>query len=401
VRIAITGSAGIPSTGGRMETVAERLAQRFVDRRHEVTVYCRPGAVPAGIRAFKGARLIHLPLSNGRPGLPGAAAAWHATHVLRPDVVLALVDAAAPVWPTAQRRDVGLVVHVVGAPDPDAAPERRSLTRAERRMARNADAITTDSHSLAAALSERYGRDVAVVRHGVEDPGIVGRQTLNRLRLASRRYLLALSLPDDPRADRALVDAFRAAVESAGDAEPVRLVLAGADPVEDQLVADLVRDAPPWVVVPGRVSEPARWQLMHHAAVVAVPPGVEGAHPLVLDALAAGACLLASPSEATAQTADGAVAWRAADGDELAQQLASLLADSERQAEHRDHARAHARRYDWDAVAAEFERALQASQRARRPGALPPELRDGPSAPPPAPGVAAPADRGEPALTRR
>ena len=42
MKIAMLGQKGIPATYGGIERHVEELATRFVDRGHEVTVYCRP-----------------------------------------------------------------------------------------------------------------------------------------------------------------------------------------------------------------------------------------------------------------------------------------------------------------------------------------------------------------------
>src|SRR5438105_8507811 len=41
MKIAILGTRGIPARYGGFETLAEQLANRLADRRHDVTVYCR------------------------------------------------------------------------------------------------------------------------------------------------------------------------------------------------------------------------------------------------------------------------------------------------------------------------------------------------------------------------
>jgi len=61
LRIAILGSRGIPHTYSGYEAFIGEVGPRFVERGHEVTVYCRKSLFPERPKAYKGVRLIYLP----------------------------------------------------------------------------------------------------------------------------------------------------------------------------------------------------------------------------------------------------------------------------------------------------------------------------------------------------
>jgi len=66
MRIGILGIRGVPANYGGFETFAEQLGARLVERGHEVTVYGRNSSVPAGLRQFRGIRVIRLPAPRSK-----------------------------------------------------------------------------------------------------------------------------------------------------------------------------------------------------------------------------------------------------------------------------------------------------------------------------------------------
>jgi hypothetical protein len=61
MRLAILGTRGVPAAYSGFEALAEELGSRLVERGHAVTVYGRPRYVPAGLRSFRGIRVVTLP----------------------------------------------------------------------------------------------------------------------------------------------------------------------------------------------------------------------------------------------------------------------------------------------------------------------------------------------------
>jgi glycosyltransferase involved in cell wall biosynthesis len=138
------------------------------------------------------------------------------------------------------------------------------------------------------------------------------------------------------------------------------------------------RTADPRVVFPGYVFGQGYWELQRHAYVFCAPTEVGGTHPVILEAMAAGNCVLVNDHRPNAETVGDAGIYfsgRAGVGD-LAAQLELLLDDPSLVAEYRVRALDRAQRYSWEAVTDQYEQLLTAVCQARGPGPLPPYLVD-------------------------
>src|SRR5436305_11425231 len=131
----------------------------------------------------------------------------------------------------------------------------------------------------------------------------------------------------------------------------------------------------PSVLCTGFVFGRVYLELQRHAYVFCSPTEVGGTHPVILEALAAGNCVLVNDHAPNAETVgDAGLYFSGRVGVvDLAEQLGGLLDDPDRVETYRERARERARRYSWDAVADEYERLLSDVRRRREPGALPPE----------------------------
>ncbi len=61
MKIAITGTLGLPVTYGGVERQVEQICSRLVDRGHEVTVYCRSYYSRLADDCYEGIKLVRLP----------------------------------------------------------------------------------------------------------------------------------------------------------------------------------------------------------------------------------------------------------------------------------------------------------------------------------------------------
>src|SRR3712207_4636407 len=102
------------------------------------------------------------------------------------------------------------------------------LRFAERNAPAWADQALTDSHAVAEIFERRYGRRIGVVPYGVEDPGHEGTDTLERLGLEPRRYVLFVGRLEPENNPHVLVDAF--ARIPAERARGMKLVVGGGAP---------------------------------------------------------------------------------------------------------------------------------------------------------------------------
>jgi len=152
----------------------------------------------------------------------------------------------------------------------------------------------------------------------------------------------------------------------------------GGAPYADDYIRQVRRSADPRVVFPGYVFGRGYWELQRNAYLFCAPTGVGGTHPVILEAMAAGNCVLVNDHPPNAETVgDAGVYFSGADGvDDLTEQLRRLLDDEGLVATYRERSRERARRYDWDAVTDRYEQLLTEVCARQRHGPLPASLLD-------------------------
>jgi glycosyltransferase involved in cell wall biosynthesis len=387
MKIAILGTRGIPAAYSGFETAAEELASRLTRRGHDVIVYCRPHVVDRNLAAYRGARLVHLPTIQNKyldTFVHTLLSACHAARVTRPDVALFFIAGNSPLCRITRAAGIPTLINIDGL-DSDRekwpALAKAYLRFAERAAPRFADRAITDSHAVAATYERRYRRRIGVVPYGVAAPGHDGRQALDELGLEPRRYILFVGRLEPENNPHLLLQAF-SRIDGPG-ARGMKLVIVGGAPYADDYIRQVRRTADPRVVFPGYVFGRRYWELQRHAYLFCAPTGVGGTHPVILEAMAAGNCVLVNDHPPNAETVGDAGIYFSGRGgaDALCVQLRRLLDDERLVAEYRERARARAAEFCWEGVADEYERLLTAVYEAARPGALPDALLEPGAAP--------------------
>ncbi len=394
MKIAILGTRGIPASYSGFETAAEQLAGRLTARGHEVVVYCRPHVVPRRLTEHAGARLVHLPTVRNKyldTFVHTFLSAVHAGRVERPDAALVFIAGNSPMCLITRGAGIPTVINVDGLDSARRkwpALAKAYLRFAERTAPRWADVTITDSHAVAEVFERRYGERIGVVPYGVSDPGHDGTEALERLGLEPRSYVLFVGRLEPENNPHILVEAFSRI--SAARARGMKLVVVGGAPYADDYIKEVMRTADPRVVFPGYVFGRSYWELQRHAYLFCAPTEVGGTHPVILEALCAGNCVLVNDHAPNAETVgDAGLYFSGAGGaDDLTLKLEALLDDPETVERYRERALERAKRYSWDAVADEYEALLRSVWEAGRPGRLPEELVDADAPPPPAPAAA-------------
>jgi glycosyltransferase involved in cell wall biosynthesis len=388
MRVAILGTRGIPASYSGFETAAEQLAARLTERGHEVVVYCRPHVVDPSLRIYKGARLIHLPTVRNKyldTFVHTLLSAAHAARRLKPDVALFFIAGNSPMCLITRGAGIPTVINVDGL-DSDRskwpAPAKAYLRFAERNAPRWSDTALTDSHAVADIFERRYGRRIGVVPYGVEDPGHEGVGTLERLGLEPGRYLLFVGRLEPENNPHVLVEAF--AGIDAQRARGMKLVVVGGAPYAGDYIQSVKRAGDPRVVFPGYIFGAGYWELQRNAYAFIAPTEVGGTHPVILEALAAGNCVLVNDHAPNVETVGNAgLTFSGAEGvRSLTRELERLFDEPELVDRYRARARQRAREYAWEAVTDQYEELLLRACQARGFGALPAELVDL-DAPPP------------------
>jgi glycosyltransferase involved in cell wall biosynthesis len=382
MKIAILGTRGIPASYSGFETAVEQLASCLTARGHEVVVYCRPHVVDPKLRHYKGADLVHLRTVQNKyldTFVHTFLSAVHVARTTRPDVALFFIAGNSPLCLITRWAAIPAVINVDGL-DSDRrkwpAFAKAYLRFAERTAPRWADQAITDSHAVADIYERRYGQRIGVVPYGVDDPGFDGVETLARLGLEPRKYILFVGRLEPENNPHLLVEAF--ARIGRERARGMKLAIVGGAPYADEYIRQVWRTADPRVVFPGYVFGRGYWELQRHAYLFCAPTEVGGTHPVILEALAAGNCVLVNDHKPNAETVgDAGIYFSGRAGvDDLAVKLERLLGDPELVAEYRLRAAERARQYSWEAVTDQYEQLLTTVREAQGPGPLPDFLVD-------------------------
>ena len=402
MKVAILGTRGIPASYSGFETAAEQLASRLTSRGHEVVVYCRPHVVDPSLRQYRGARLVHLPTIRNKyldTFTHTLLSALHTARKERPDVALFFIAGNSPLCLVTRAAGIPTVINVDGL-DSDRSKwpglAKSYLRFAERNAARWADEALTDSGVVADIFERRYHERIGVIPYGVEDPGHEGTETLERLGLEPRKYVLFVGRLEPENNPHVLVEAFSRI--PAERARGMKLVVVGGAPYADDYIRHVHRSGDPRVVFPGYVFGRGYWELQRHAYAFCAPTEVGGTHPVILEALAAGNCVLVNDHAPNVETiGDAGLTFSGREGvPSLTAELERLFDHPDLVAEFRRRARERAARYSWDAVTDQYEALLTQVVRSSRPGVLPSELCDRPSAAPAPIGSRARSNGGEP-----
>jgi glycosyltransferase involved in cell wall biosynthesis len=391
VKIAILGTRGIPASYSGFETAVEQIAARLSDRGHEVLVYCRPHVVDASLKTYKGARLVHLPTIQNKyldTFTHTLLSSWHVARVTRPDVALFFIAGNSPMCRITRWASIPSVINVDGL-DSDRSkwpgPAKAYLRFAESRAPEWSDRAITDSDVVADVFEGRYGKRIGVIPYGVENPGHRGTGTLERLGLEPRRYLLFVGRLEPENNSHLLVEAFSRI--SAERARGMKLAVVGGAPYADDYIRQVWRSADPRVVFPGYIFGQGYWELQHHAYAFVAPTEVGGTHPVLLEAMSAGNCILVNDHKPNVETVGDAGLYfdGSAGVEDLTRQLERIVDDAALVERYRARALARSEQYSWDAVTDQYEALLEEVVSAREPGRLPAYLLEPAPAPIPAP----------------
>lgn len=203
-----------------------------------------------------------------------------------------------------------------------AAPAVRMAGRVLRRAVAHGAVVHTSSHATAAAVRELMpGAQVHTV-HLAALPLAAPPAQPPIPQLAGRRYVLAIGTIERRKNLPRLVEAFGVLAHTDSD---LQLVLAGNDGDDSAAVRRAVGSlgaAAGRVVFTGRVDDPTRSWLLHHAAALAYPSLDEGFGFPVLDAMQANVPVVASNAGSIPEVAgDAALLSDATEVAALAQNL--------------------------------------------------------------------------------
>jgi len=370
VRIALVGTRGVPAAYSGFETAVENIGARLAQRGHDVTVYCRAHAVDSRLRSYRGMRLIHLPTIASKhldTLVHTVLSTLHLALVARPDVAVYFIVGNAPSAALSRLAGVPTVLNVDGLDSRRAkwsGPAKTYLRWAERNARRCADRLITDSQVVQRFYRERYGAATEFISYGVDMDGPDAGEQLSRLGLRDRGYVLFVGRLVPENNAHVLVEAF------AGLETDLRLVLVGDAPYASRyqkaLRARGARD--PRVQFTGYLFGEGYRELARHAAVFVLPSEVGGTHPVLLEAMSAGNCVVVNDHEPNLEVlGEAGLSYRGAEGAAgLRRVLRALLDDPGRITAMRAAAARRAQAFaTWDAVTDAYEHLIAEVARRR------------------------------------
>jgi glycosyltransferase involved in cell wall biosynthesis len=220
----------------------------------------------------------------------------------------------------------------------------RYLRSCELLAAHGRSPIVADAESVRRHYNSSYGRATVLIPYGAEPPADTGIETLKNLGLKTDGYILFVGrlVPENGAHD------FLAA---AGAALPgVPAVVVGDADYAAGYIAALRRDAPPSAVFTGYQFGHAYQQLTANAGLFVLAASVGGTHPVLLEQMAAGNCVLVRRTDSNLEVVgDTAITW--SDPGELAEGLTRAWNDPVLRRELGEAARRRvAELYSWDTV---------------------------------------------------
>jgi glycosyltransferase involved in cell wall biosynthesis len=292
LRVAFIGGRGVVSKYSGIESYYEEVGAELARMGHQVTVYCRSYFTPP-IEEHLGMRIRRLPTIRTKhleTLVHTFLSTMHATfsrcdvvhyHCLGPALFSflprlagkkTLVTVQGLDW---QRRKWGWIASHV-------------LRWGERAAVNLPDATMVVSQTLQRYYSEKYGRATVYVPNGARLRPKQPAARITEWGLTAGNYILFLGRFSPEKNCDLLIDAFE------NISTGMKLVLAGGSSHSDEYVTALRRHESEQIRMLPWVSGEDLDELLTNAAVFVLPSDLEGLSLALLDAMAAGVCVLTS-----------------------------------------------------------------------------------------------------------
>ena len=366
MKVAMLGTRGVPASYSGFETCVEQVGKRLAARGHEVIVYGRRGRTGNGAsRVYLGMERVTLPAirTKGAETLSHTlVSSAHAILRARPDAAIVFGVGNAIFCRLLRWGGIPSVINVDGA---DWARKkwgglgRRYLHWSERAATTAADALIADSHAVNAYYEREYHATGVFIPYGAEVSSDAGTATLTQFGLQPRHYLLAVGRFVPENGFQHLIKAYTEVKAS------MPFVVVGDAPYSEDYKRSLKAIAPAGVIFTGYQFGSAYQELSRHAYAFLFAAEVGGTHPVLVEQLAHGNCVLARWTESNAEViGDAGIFFR--DNAELVTQLRGILRDGALVEQKRAAAATRGASFSWDRVTDQYEALLhRVAKRAR------------------------------------
>jgi glycosyltransferase involved in cell wall biosynthesis len=382
MRIAMLGTRGVPARYGGFETAVEEVGRRLADRGHRVVVYCRTGDRDAARPArHLGMELVHLPAAHKRSLETLSHSALSVAHLLahRTDAAIVFNAANSPLLPMLRAARIPVATHVDGLEWKRAkwGPVGQRYYRVAEFMAvRWSDALIADAVGIADYYRGEFGAPTTLLTYGAPliEPGS---DRLAELGLVPGEYHLAVARFEPENHVDVIVEGF------ARSQATKPLVVVGSAPYSDAYTSRVHAAADDRVRFLGGVWDQVQLdQLYAHAYTYLHGHSVGGTNPSLLRAIGAGAAVLAYDVDFNREVVAEAGRYFVSPAD-VAALVDAAEAEPRRIRAAGRRARELAATYDWDAVAAGYEKLALGLARRTFPTRRPSGRRMQPTSPAP------------------
>ncbi len=366
MKIALLGTRGIPANYGGFETFAEELSVRLARRGHDVTVYCRSNYIKTPDRVYRGVRLQRLPTIPHKYFDTIAHTFLSTLHLLfrRHDAVL-YCNGANSIF-TAAPRLLGMptALNVDGLERKRRkwnAAARAWYALSEHLATRLPSELITDAAVIQRYYSERYGKRSHLIAYGTETGKLETGEALRRFGLTPGGYFLYVSRMEPENNPLMVVQAFeQISVEK-------KLVMVGDAPYASGYIREVHQTKDPRILFTGGVYGRGYHELLSHCFAYVHATEVGGTHPALVEAMGRGCPVLFLNAPENAEVASEAGLAYEAEAGGLARAMEQLAAMPAEQRKNMGEVAMELaqRRYDWDAIADQYEQLFKKMVRSR------------------------------------
>jgi glycosyltransferase involved in cell wall biosynthesis len=359
VRVAFIGGRGLVSKYSGIESYYEQAGLELARLGHQVTVYCRDYFTPP-INTHNGMRVRRLPTIRTKHLETLVHTFLSTLRVMASDNNVVHYHCLGPALFSFLPRLVGkkTVVTVQGLDWQRAKwghVASAVLRCGERAAVSFPNATMVVSKTLQKYYREKHGRETIYVPNGANRIQRPECEYLREQDLLPGNYVLYLGRLSPEKNCHLLIEAFEKVRTE------MKLVLAGGSSHTDSYVAELRSHGSERIRFLPWVSGGDLEQLLANAALFVLPSTMEGLSLALLDAMAAGVCVLTSDIPENREVVDGAgFTFRRGDANELERILDVLIRNPElrRQAGIRERDRIQ-KQYLWPEIALSIEAVYQ------------------------------------------
>ncbi|MGA2355871.1 MAG: glycosyltransferase family 4 protein [Terriglobales bacterium] len=357
IRVAFIGGRGVASKYSGIESYYEQAGHELARMGHQVTVYCRSYFTPP-MNTRNGMRVRRLPTIRSKHLETLAHTLLATAHAIMSDYDIVHYHCLGPALFSFLPRLAGkkTVVTVQGL---DWRRRKwgwlasRVLRWGEAAAVTLPDATMVVSRTLQQHYRQQHHRETIYIPNGAMFAPLRIPRKLIEWNLLPQNYVLFLGRLSPEKNCHLLIDAFEKLNPC------MKLVLAGGSSHSDTYVENLRRRESEQIRFLPWVSGSELEELLSHAALFVLPSEIEGLSLALLDAMAAGVCVLTSDIPENIEAVEGVgFTFRSGDQADLQRKLELLIQSPELRRESAILGRERIQsQYLWPEIARSIERA--------------------------------------------